>query len=149
MRDTIYDVLKKNPIGSRVGISGWVRTFRNDQFIALNDGSCIDNLQVVVHADLNIDDTFKRLQTGAAIHAEGTLKESLGKGQSIELICDKLTVLGDCSPDEYPIQMKRHSLEFLREKAHLRFRTNTFAAVFRIRHHLAYAIHSFFNERGF
>ena len=149
MRDTIYDVLKKNSIGSRLGISGWVRTFRNDQFIALNDGSCIDNLQVVVNSELNIDDTFKRLQTGAAIYAEGTLQASLGKGQSIELICDKLMVLGDCHPEEYPIQMKRHSLEFLREKAHLRFRTNTFAAVFRIRHHLAYAIHSFFNERGF
>ena len=84
-----------------------------------------------------------------SVSASGTVQKSLGKGQDIELICDTLEILGECDPEVFPIQMKRHSLEFLREKAHLRFRTNTFGAVFRIRHHLAFAIHKFFNDRGF
>jgi asparaginyl-tRNA synthetase len=106
-------------------------------------------MQIVVSKEQHGESTLKRLQTGAAIAATGKVQKSLGKGQDIEVICDQLEILGDCDPNEYPIQMKRHSLEFLREKAHLRFRTNTFGAVFRIRHHLAFAIHKFFNDGGF
>jgi len=126
-----------------------VRTLRNDQFLSITDGSTIRTMQVVVSKEQHGENTLKRLQTGASVAATGKVQKSLGKGQDIEVICDTLEILGDCDPNEYPIQMKRHSLEFLREKAHLRFRTNTFGAVFRIRHHLAFAIHKFFNDRGF
>ncbi|MFN9798740.1 MAG: asparagine--tRNA ligase, partial [Bacteroidota bacterium] len=137
------------PIGQNVTIRGWVRTFRNDQFISVNDGSTIRQLQIVIRPEELDEATHKRIQTGTCISASGILDKSLGKGQDIELNCNRLEILGDCDPQEYPIQMKRHSLEFLREKAHLRFRTNTFAAVFRIRHHLQFAIHKYFNENGF
>jgi asparaginyl-tRNA synthetase len=130
-------------------VKGWVRTLRNDQFLSVSDGSTIRTMQIVVSKEQHGESTLKRLQTGAAIAATGKVQKSLGKGQDIEVICDQLEILGDCDPNEYPIQMKRHSLEFLREKAHLRFRTNTFGAVFRIRHHLAFAIHKFFNDGGF
>ena len=126
-----------------------MRTLRNDQFLSITDGSTIRTMQVVVSKEQHGENTLKRLQTGASVAATGKVQKSLGKGQDIEVICDTLEILGDCDPNEYPIQMKRHSLEFLREKAHLRFRTNTFGAVFRIRHHLAFAIHKFFNDRGF
>jgi asparaginyl-tRNA synthetase len=146
---TISTLFGTKPVGTEVNVKGWVRTFRNDQFIAVNDGSTIKTIQVVIKKE-NFDDvTLKRIQTGTSISATGKLENSLGKGQEIELIADKLEILGDCDPNEYPIQMKRHSMEFLREKAHLRFRTNTFGAVFRLRHHLAYSIHKFFNDRGF
>ena len=148
-RTEIKQILSNPAIGSQVVVKGWVRTFRNDQFIALNDGSTINNLQVVVNTtDFNEND-LKRLYTGTCISIEGTIAESLGKGQSVEIIATKLEILGDCDPNEFPIQMKKTSLEFLREKAHLRFRTNTFGAVFRIRHHLAFAVHQFFNDKGF
>jgi len=137
------------PIGTNVTVKGWVRTFRNDQFIALSDGSTIKTLQVVIKKENFDDGTLKRIQTGTSISATGKLEKSLGKGQEIELIADEMEILGDCDPTEYPIQMKRHSMEFLREKAHLRFRTNTFGSVFRLRHHLAFAIHKFFNDKGF
>jgi asparaginyl-tRNA synthetase len=130
-------------------VKGWVRTLRNDQFLSVSDGSTIRTMQIVVSKEQHGESTLKRLQTGAAIAATGKVQKSLGKGQDIEVICDQLEILGDCDPNEYPIQMKRHSLEFLREKAHLRFRTNTFGSVFRIRHHLAFAIHKFFNDGGF
>jgi len=120
-----------------------------DQFIALSDGSTIKTLQVVIKKENFDDGTLKRIQTGTSISATGKLEKSLGKGQEIELIADEMEILGDCDPTEYPIQMKRHSMEFLREKAHLRFRTNTFGSVFRLRHHLAFAIHKFFNDKGF
>ncbi len=145
----IVKLFTEQPIGTEVTVKGWVRTFRNDQFIAVTDGSTIRTLQVVLKQEEQDEATLKRLQTGACIAVSGKIEKSLGKGQDIELICSKMEILGDCDPNEFPIQMKRHSLEFLREKAHLRFRTNTFAAVFRIRHHLAFAIHQFFNDRGF
>ncbi|MEY3598374.1 MAG: hypothetical protein RL521_796 [Bacteroidota bacterium] len=148
-RTEIKQILSNPAIGSLVVVKGWVRTFRNDQFIALNDGSTINNLQVVVNTtDFNEND-LKRLYTGTCISIEGTIAESLGKGQNVEIIATGLEILGDCDPNDFPIQMKKTSLEFLREKAHLRFRTNTFGAVFRLRHHLAFAVHQFFNDKGF
>lgn len=145
----IAKLFAEQPVGTQVVVKGWVRTFRNDQFITVTDGSTIRTLQLVVDKEKISENDLKRIQTGTSISAKGLLQKSLGKGQDIELVCDDLEVLGDCDPNEYPIQMKRHSLEFLREKAHLRFRTNTFGAVFRIRHHLSFAIHKFFNDRGF
>ncbi|MFM7725566.1 MAG: amino acid--tRNA ligase-related protein, partial [Flavobacteriales bacterium] len=146
---TIAELFASQPVDTTVTVRGWVRTLRNDQFLSISDGSTIRTMQVVVSKEQHGENTLKRLQTGAAVAATGKVQKSLGKGQDIEVICDTLEILGDCDPNEYPIQMKRHSLEFLREKAHLRFRTNTFGAVFRIRHHLAFAIHKFFNDRGF
>lgn len=146
---TIAELFKTQPINTVVTVQGWVRTLRNDQFLSVSDGSTIRTMQIVVSKDQHGESVLKRLQTGTAVAATGKVQKSLGKGQDIEIICDALEILGDCDPNDYPIQMKRHSLEFLREKAHLRFRTNTFGAVFRIRHHLAFAIHKFFNDRGF
>ena len=128
---------------------GWVRTFRNNQFIALNDGSCLSNLQAVVDFENWDTNLLKRITTGAALRIEGNLITSQGKGQTVELVADKIEILGDCDPEIYPLQPKKHSLEFLREIAHLRFRTNTFSAIFRVRHALAFAIHKFFNDRNF
>jgi len=145
----IIELLDKAQVGKEVLVNGWVRTFRNDQFIAINDGSTVRNMQaVVIKEDFPIE-VLKKLNTGAAIRVSGMLVESQGKGQETEIQVKSLEILGECDPDEFPIQMKKHSLEFLREKAHLRFRTNTFAAVFRIRHAMTFAIHNFFNERGF
>ncbi|MFZ4785970.1 MAG: asparagine--tRNA ligase [Flavobacteriales bacterium] len=146
---SIVSLFNEKPIGNKLTVKGWVRTFRNDQFITITDGSTIKTLQVVVNKENHLEEDLKKLQTGACISATGTLQESLGKGQEIELICDQLEILGESDPNEFPIQMKRHTLEFLREKAHLRFRTNTFGAVFRLRHHLAFAIHKYFNDNGF
>lgn len=135
--------------GDNVTVMGWVRTFRNNQFIALNDGSCLKTLQVVVDYE-NMDEAIiKRITTGAAIKAAGNIVESQGKGQRIELVVENLEILGDSDAEVYPLQPKRHSLEFLRDIAHLRFRTNLFGAIFRIRHSAAFAIHQFFNDRGF
>ena len=128
---------------------GWVRTFRNNQFIALNDGSTNLNLQVVLELGKFDDDTLRRITTSAALKITGELVASQGKGQAVELIASEMEVLGDSDASAYPLQPKKHSLEFLREIAHLRFRTNTFGAVFRVRHSLAFAIHTFFHERGF
>lgn len=148
-RVKIKAVLGLKPEGQEITVKGWVRTFRNNQFIALNDGSTNNNLQVVVELGLLDETTLKRITTGAAISAKGTLIASLGKGQSVELVAKTIEILGDSDAEKYPLQPKKHSLEFLREIAHLRFRTNTFGAVFRIRHSLAYAIHKFFNDKGF
>lgn len=128
---------------------GWVRTFRNNQFIALNDGSTNNNLQVLLELGKFPDDQLKRITTSASIKVKGTVIPSLGKGQKLEVKADTLEILGDSDPEKYPLQPKKHSLEFLREIAHLRFRTNTFGAVFRVRHSLAFAVHKFFNEKGF
>ena len=118
-------------------VKGWVRTFRNNQFIALNDGSTNSNIQVVVDFE-NTDPTLlKRITTGAAISVVGQLVASLGKGQTVEIKATSVEILGDCDPETYPIQPKKHSLEFLRENAHLRFRTNTFGAIFRVRNTLS------------
>ena len=148
-RARISQVLEMAPSDDKLTVYGWVRTFRNDRFLAINDGSTIKNLQLVVQREDFDESLLKQLNTGAAIKAEGKLVESQGGGQKVEIQVSSLELLGGADPDEFPIQMKRHSLEFLREKAHLRFRTNTFSAVFRIRHLLQYAIHKFFHEEGF
>ena len=135
--------------GSEVTVKGWVRTFRNNQFIAINDGSTINNIQAVVDFSSMDETLLKRLTTGAAISVTGELIESLGKGQKVEVKVKQLEILGDSDAEKFPLQPKKHSLEFLREIAHLRFRTNTFNAVFKVRHALGYAIHKFFNDRGF
>jgi asparaginyl-tRNA synthetase len=148
-RTKIAELLRTEPIGTEVLVKGWVKAFRNNQFIALNDGSTANNLQVVVDFEKFDSATLDRIKFGAAIGARGLLIESQGKGQKVEVKAAEIIIYGDCDPEEFPLQPKRQSLEFLREHAHLRFRTNTFAAVFRIRHALAYAIHKFFNDKGF
>lgn len=145
----IAELLDKGQIGAIVNVKGWVRTFRNNQFIALNDGSTINNLQCVVDFENTPDEILKRITTGAALSITGTLNESQGKGQKVEIQVTELEILGDSDPEVYPIQPKKHSLEFLRENAHLRVRTNTFAAVMRVRSALSFAIHQYFQERGF
>lgn len=153
-RVTIKGLLE-NPdkyVGSKVDVKGWVRTRRGNkhvQFVALNDGSTIKNLQIVLDASKFDEETLKPVTTGSSIHVQGQLVTSQGKGQSIEVQADELEVYGTADPATYPLQKKGHTLEFLREKAHLRPRTNTFGAVLRIRHALAYAIHKFFNDKGF
>ena len=148
-RVKIKQLLASEETGQQVTVMGWIRTFRNNQFIALNDGSTNNNLQVVVELGLLDDATLKRLTTGASIKVTGEVVASLGKGQKVEVKAKTLEVLGDSDAEKYPLQPKKHSLEFLREKAHLRFRTNTFGSVFRLRHSLAFAVHQFFNEKGF
>lgn len=148
-RVRIIDILKTSPAEQTLTVKGWVRTFRNNSFIALNDGSTNNNLQVVVDFTNTPEELLKRITTGAAISVTGILIPSLGKGQTVELKASSLEILGDSDAEKYPLQPKKHSLEFLREIAHLRFRTNTFGAVFRVRNTLAHAIHTFFQERGF
>ena len=135
--------------GRDITIMGWVRTFRNNQFIAVNDGSTNTNLQVVLELGKFPEELLKRITTSAAIRAKGSIVPSVGKGQTMELRATFLEILGDSDAEQYPLQPKKHSLEFLREIAHLRFRTNTFGSVFRVRHALAFAIHKFFHEKGF
>ena len=143
------DITVKDVTLQDVTVQGWVRTFRANRFIALNDGSTINNIQCVVDFE-NFDDALlKRINTGAAIKVNGELVESQGKGQSVELVVKTLEVLGDSDPETYPIQPKKHSFQFLRENAHLRTRTNTFGAVMRLRSSLSFAIHKYFNENGF
>ncbi|HNC38245.1 MAG TPA: OB-fold nucleic acid binding domain-containing protein, partial [Chitinophagaceae bacterium] len=139
----------QEPQGQQVTVMGWVRTFRNNQFIALNDGSTNNNIQIVVELGQFGDDLLKRITTSAALKVTGNVEPSLGKGQKMDLKASSIEVLGDSDAEKYPLQPKKHSLEFLREIAHLRFRTNTFGSVFRVRHALAFAIHQFFNEKGF
>lgn len=148
-RTKIKDILSAPKQDYEACVKGWVRTFRNNQFIALNDGSTIHNLQVVIDFENTPEETLKRISTGACISATGTVIPSLGKGQKYELKASALEILGDSDPEKYPLQPKKHSLEFLREIAHLRFRTSTFGAVFRVRNRLAFAVHRFFQERGF
>jgi asparaginyl-tRNA synthetase len=145
----VSELLGEELINSEVSVRGWVRTFRNNQFIALNDGSTIHNIQCVADFENTPEDILKRINTGAALHITGTLKESQGKGQKVEIEVKNLNILGDSDPEKYPIQPKKHSLEFLRENAHLRVRTNTFAAVMRVRSALSFAIHQYFREKGF
>jgi asparaginyl-tRNA synthetase len=148
-RIEILQLLKNDHKGKKVKVNGWVRTFRNDRFIALNDGSTIHNLQIVVDVDSCDEQTLKTLHTGAALEVIGLVVESQGKGQHIEIQADEVRVLGIAHPDEYPLQPKKHSLDFLREKAHLRMRTSTFSAVFRVRHAASFAIHKYFHDNGF
>ncbi|MBK9737694.1 MAG: asparagine--tRNA ligase [Saprospiraceae bacterium] len=148
-RRTRIKDLFKSETEAQYTVMGWVRTFRNNQFIALNDGSCLANLQAVVDFENTDAALLKRITTGAAIKIDGKLVASQGKGQTVELIAQSIEILGDCDAEIYPLQPKKHSLEFLREIAHLRFRTGTFSAIFRIRHALTFGIHKFFNDRNF
>ncbi len=148
-RTRIKDLLANEKVNYDATAMGWVRTFRNNQFIALNDGSTNNNLQVMAELGKFDEALLKRITTGAAIKVTGEIIPSLGKGQKIELKVNSIEILGDSDSEKFPLQPKKHSLEFLRENAHLRFRTNTFAAVFRVRHSLAFAVHKFFNDKGF
>jgi asparaginyl-tRNA synthetase len=153
-RVKIKEVLKGNLIDQTINIKGWIRNFRNDKFIDINDGSSIKNIQAVITFEVVDLETIKRITPGTSIGVTGKLIKSLGNGQNYELVVSELEIYGDSSkdvskPHPYPLQPKKHSLEFLREVAHLRFRTNVFGAVFRVRHTLAYAIHKFFNDKGF
>lgn len=148
-RSKIKELLSSKPNGQIITVKGWVRTFRNNQFISLNDGSTIQNLQAVVALNTFDDATLRRITTGACLSVTGELIPSPAKGQTMELKVTALEILGDCDAEKYPLQPKKHSLEFLREIAHLRSRTNTFSAVMRVRHAMAFAVHKFFNDRGF
>ncbi|MEQ8706468.1 MAG: asparagine--tRNA ligase [Phaeodactylibacter sp.] len=136
-------------IGQELTVMGWVRAFRSNRFIALNDGTSMGTLQVVVDFEQIPEDILKQVSFHACIKATGKLVESQGTGQDVELLADTVEILGAANPEEYPMQPKAQSLEFLREKAHFRMRTNTFSAVFRIRHGIAYAVHKYFNDNGY
>ena len=146
---SIAKILASDLILQEVTIKGWIRTFRSNRFIALNDGSTIKNIQCVVDFENTDESLLKRMTTGAAVSIKGTLVESQGKGQSVEIQVSDIKILGDSNPDEYPIQPKKHSMEFLRENAHLRVRTNTFSAVMRMRSALSFAVHQYFRDHGF
>lgn len=149
---TVASVLASGKAGETITINGWVRTKRGSKavnFIALNDGTCFDNLQVVADVNQFDEELLKKIATGACISVTGNLVESPGSGQAVEMQATNIVVFGEADAESYPLQKKGHTLEFLREIAHLRPRTNTFGAIFRIRHHLAFAIHKFFNDRGF
>ncbi|MDC3195789.1 asparagine--tRNA ligase [Flavobacteriaceae bacterium] len=147
--NSVADLLQSDITLHEVTLKGWVRTFRSNRFIALNDGSTIHNIQCVVDFEKTKEETLKRITTGASVCITGSLVESQGKGQNVEIQVSTLQILGDSNPDEYPIQPKKHSLEFLREQAHLRVRTNTFSAVMRVRSKLSFAVHKYFQENGF
>jgi len=146
---TIANLLSKENNLQDIEIKGWVRTFRANRFIALNDGSTINNIQCVVDFENTDEAILKRITTGASVAIKGVLAESQGKGQSVEIKVSSIEILGDSDPETYPIQPKKHSFEFLRENAHLRTRTNTFSAVMRLRSTLSFAIHKYFNDNGF
>ena len=148
-RIKIKQLLSQEPDSQEVTVMGWVRSFRNNQFIALNDGSTNNNLQIVAELGKFNEALLKRITTSASLKVTGLAIPSLGKGQKLEVKANTIEILGDSDAEKYPLQPKKHSLEFLREIAHLRFRTNTFGAVFRVRHALAYAVHHFFNDKGF
>jgi asparaginyl-tRNA synthetase len=149
-RSKVKDILKMEPNDQEITVMGWVRSFRNNQFIALNDGSTNNNLQVVVELGSHDEELLKKITPGASLKVSGLLVASLGKGQAVEVKARSIEILGECNPEKYPLQLKnKPSLEYLREIAHLRFRTQTFGAVFRVRHALAFAIHQFFKEKGF
>ncbi|WP_409151487.1 asparagine--tRNA ligase [Sphingobacterium sp. BS-2] len=145
----IKELLKSEDFGREVIVKGWVRTFRNNQFIAINDGSSINNIQAVIDFENTSDAILKRITTGAAVRVKGNLVESLGKGQKVEIKATDVSIIGDSDPEKFPLQPKKHSLEFLREIAHLRFRTGTFNAIFKVRNALAFAVNKFFQERDF
>ncbi|WP_298761506.1 asparagine--tRNA ligase [uncultured Psychroserpens sp.] len=149
MNYTVSQLLTQDITFQPIEIKGWVRTFRANRFIALNDGSTINNIQCVVDFENTDEDLLKRITTGAAVHIKGDLVESQGKGQKVEIQVSSIEILGDSDPEAYPIQPKKHTFEFLRENAHLRTRTNTFSAVMRLRSSLSFAIHKYFNDNGF
>ena len=148
----IVEILKSDAVDTDVVVKGWVRTKRGNKnvaFIALNDGSCVGNIQVVVDLAKISEEQLKPVTTGACLRVDGRLVASPGAGQGVEVQAEKIEVYGTADPESYPLQKKGHSLEFLREIAYLRPRTNTFGAVLRIRHAMAYAIHEYFNKHGF
>lgn len=145
----VRELLNSTQIAVEVYAKGWVRTFRSKRFIALNDGSTIHNIQCVVDFENTPEETLKRITTGSAIAVKGTLIESHGSGQRFEIQVIELQILGDSDPEKFPIQPKKHSLEFLRENAHLRIRTNVFGAIMRVRSTLSFAVHKYFHEKGF
>ena len=147
--DNIKELLGGEKLLQEVSVKGWIRTFRSNRFIALNDGSTINNIQCVVDFENISEKILKQLNTGAAVSINGTLVESQGKGQNVEIQVKDIAILGESNPEEYPIQPKKHSLEFLREKAHLRVRTSTFSAIMRVRSSLSFAVHQYFNQNGF
>ena len=146
---TIKDLFKNPPLSKKINVKGWVKTFRANRFISLNDGSTIQNLQCVVDYENTDQAILSKINTGASIEIFGILIASQGKGQSVEIQAEKIIILGESDPDSYPIQPKKHSLEFLRENAHLRVRTNTFSSIFRIRSSISFAIHKYFKKNGF
>jgi asparaginyl-tRNA synthetase len=148
-RTKIKSLLKEAPIGSEATVMGWVKTFRNNQFISMNDGSCLQNLQAVIDFENTSEDVLKKITTGSCLRVTGQVVESKGRGQTIEIKVNDLEIYGEADAEKYPLQPKKHSLEFLREIAHLRVRTNTFGAIYRIRHQMIFAVHSFFHQRGF
>lgn len=151
-RTEIKTLLSSTDYGKEINLKGWVRTKRgskNVAFIALNDGSTINNVQVVVEMNEEMESVLEKIHTGAALSIDGIIIESPGSGQQVEVQAKKIEVLGQADPEKYPLQPKKHSLEFLREKAHLRFRTSTFSAITRIRHAMIFAIHKYFNDNGF
>ena len=151
MHLAIVDLLKLEP-KNNIHVMGWVRSFRGGRFIALNDGSCMKSIQIVVDPEIIGEDTLSTISTGASLSVKGDLVESLGSGQKTEIQAKEIQVLGKANPEDVQqtiLQPKKHSLEKLREQAHLRMRTNLFGAIFRIRHHMAYAIHKYFNDNGY
>lgn len=146
---TISDLLRNQPVNTQVTVKAWVRTFRANRFIALNDGSTIKTLQAVVDFENTAEETLNQINTGACVAVTGELVPSQGSGQSIELIADKIDILGESNPEEYPFPPKKFTMEYLRKNAHMRARTNTFAAVLRVRHALSHAVHQYFNDKGF
>jgi len=151
-RTEIVNLLKRTDYGAKVNVKGWVRTRRgnkNVSFIAMNDGSTINNVQVVVDMAKFNEEELKPITTGASLSVNGVLAESMGKGQSVEIQAEEIHIYGTADPEKYPLQKKGHTMEYLREIAHLRPRTNTFGAIFRIRHNMAIAIHTYFHERGY
>lgn len=148
-RYSVIELLQSEDPIEDISLKGWVRTFRSNRFIALNDGSTIKNIQCVIDFENTDESLLKKINTGAAIAVTGNLVESLGKGQKVEIQVEKIEILGESDPEKYPIQPKKHSFEFLRENAHLRIRTNTFGAVMRVRSALSFAIHQYFTQNGF
>jgi len=146
---TVIKILSESNKNELVEISGWVKTFRANRFIALNDGSCLENIQCVIDYENTDENILKKITTGSAVKISGKIVESAGTKQAIEIQVNDISILGESNPEEYPIQPKKHSFEFLRENAHLRPRTSTFNAVMRLRSSLSFAIHKFFNEQGF
>ena len=145
----IKNIFESKNIGDNISINGWVKTFRSNRFIALNDGSCLDDIQCVINFEEFDKEILSKINTGTSLNIGGEIVESQGKGQNIEISVKEINILGLSNPDEYPIQPKKHSFEFLRDNAHLRVRTKTISSVMRIRSELSYAIHKFFNENNF
>ena len=146
---SIKDLLLSTTTMSKITVNGWVRTFRANRFIALNDGSSISSVQCVLDFENFDESILKKINTGTSLEITGDLVESQGSGQKLEIIVSDLKILGECDPDEFPIQPKKHSFEFLRDNAHLRTRTNTFSAIMRLRSSLSFAVHNYFNSNGF